>query len=499
MNHLPPLPAEPCSVANEGVRRLPPWWLILIWIALLIPMMWSVGVDADLWFHVLTGQKTLADGAIPATDTWSFTAFGRPLVNHQWLTQVLLAWSWEHGGSVGLLLMRAPLLLLALLALGMALWARWPHPIGVTFLLGFPLPAYAMMINLRPQGVTYAGVTLIIALLTVLRTGARWPLFVLAAMIPLWANMHAGFLFGIGILGAGVLALFWEGAFSRGQTALFLVLPGLSTLLNPYGVDLWRYIFKEFGAPHPNLPEWTPADGALLVIALIAFVIPMLATWKRRAPVRFDEWFGLITSFVMTLRGARFVILVMVFGSLVLASALGPRKEENTTPAQPVGNHYPALTVLLAALLLAFSFPGWGRPGAIPIHPKLYPVEAMAFLKASPAAGRLWCPLGWGGYSLFHLSDRVKVSLDGRNTTVYPVEFVVAQTLAEARGDLPPILDLKPDVLLCSSQGALFQALSARPEFTCVHRDAVAAVFTRADVKWPPFPLPASVSFLFPG
>ncbi|HNW34699.1 MAG TPA: hypothetical protein PKM25_07195 [Candidatus Ozemobacteraceae bacterium] len=456
-----------------------PLHLKLLWLAFLVPLLWSTGADADLFFHVLTGLHILAEGAIPPTDQWSFTAAGNLWMNHQWLTQVLLAWVWQHGGNAGLLVFRGIVLAVTAGTMGAAIWKRCPSPFWSTLLVVFPFGIYSRLINLRPQGISYLGVALVIGILTSIRRERTWPLLALFLLFPLWANMHAGFPFGLGIMGAGVFALSVRGTLNKPRTLALLLLPGMLTLLNPYGINLWQYIFKEFGAPHIDLPEWNPPEGILLFITLGTIILPAIAAWKRRAPLRFEEWFGLVCSVFMTLRGARFIIFAVMFSSITLATALGHRQGQPQQSAVPRWDErLPALLVLVISLL-AFQLPFIGRPGRVAIDAKRYPIASVRFLRESNARCRLWCPLGWGGIVLFHLSDHVRVSLDGRNTTVYPIHFVVEQTKAVFSGNLEPVIALKPDAVLVESHGPLYEALLQHPNFLRVQTDPVSSIFTR--------------------
>ena len=58
--------------------------------------------DPDLWGHVLYGIEHLSDGALSRVDSYSYTVYGAPWINHEWLCELLFALCWKTFGSSGL-------------------------------------------------------------------------------------------------------------------------------------------------------------------------------------------------------------------------------------------------------------------------------------------------------------------------------------------------------------------------------------------------------------
>src|SRR5947209_8572667 len=58
--------------------------------------------DPDVYWHLAIGRWMLAEHAFPAYDVFSHTAAGRPWVNVEWLSQVLLFWIYDWFGWRGL-------------------------------------------------------------------------------------------------------------------------------------------------------------------------------------------------------------------------------------------------------------------------------------------------------------------------------------------------------------------------------------------------------------
>ena len=164
----------------------------------------AVGLDAlsdpDVWWHIRLGDWIIAHHQIPAGELFAYTAFGNPLVAHEWLVGDDLRrarGSWRtvprhraHGPCGmerdgrdllrGRLRGAGPMVL----AVGLALGARAAEPV----------------LGTRPQVFTFALVcwTLWIAE-SYLRSGGR-RLWLLPPLFLLWANLHAGFIAGIGFL-----------------------------------------------------------------------------------------------------------------------------------------------------------------------------------------------------------------------------------------------------------------------------------------------------------
>jgi hypothetical protein len=184
---------------------------------LALALAWSLRplVHDDLFWHLRTGEWIAAHHRVPLADLFSYTRYGARWITHEWgfslasflvfraagaaglvvLTPVLavavfaaVAWravelaAAEPGASAGPALTPARCLLLAaLLALG--LWAVSPEVFLRAALAGELMLALALAALTRYR-----------------RTGRRRWLVGLVALFWLWANLHSGVLFGLGVL-----------------------------------------------------------------------------------------------------------------------------------------------------------------------------------------------------------------------------------------------------------------------------------------------------------
>ncbi len=73
------------------------WAALTVLVPVIVTLIGKMGA-VDLAYHVRTGDMILRTGSIPRVDTFTFTVFGRPWLDQQWLAQVVFAWFYRYGG-----------------------------------------------------------------------------------------------------------------------------------------------------------------------------------------------------------------------------------------------------------------------------------------------------------------------------------------------------------------------------------------------------------------
>jgi hypothetical protein len=233
----------------------------------------------DLAYQVRSGELMLGSLAVLRTDPFTFTAFGQPWLNQQWLAGVVFALVHGPAGWGGLVVVRA---MLVAAAVGMVTLAvgRWlaPRPAALVALACFLIGIAAL--GLRAQ---LFGIVLFAAVLAILAWRDRRPRLVWA--IPLlvlaWANLHGSF-----FLGPAALLVAWledRLAGRPGSDRLLLVLAAslLATSVTPFGPAVWSYA---------------------LGIAMNGEITRLISEWQRTSP--------------LTVTGALF------YGSVVVAAVI---------------------------------------------------------------------------------------------------------------------------------------------------------------------------------
>ena len=146
-----------------------------IWIAIALPAFVALLVPlpaVDLAYQVRAGDEILATRALPVADTWTFTVWGTPWVDQQWLAQVMLAAGYAVGGWELLAVLRAGLVAFTtgvLVAMARERGAS-SRTAAILALAAFALAAPALA--LRPQ---LFGIALFAVLLWLIAVRGRSP------------------------------------------------------------------------------------------------------------------------------------------------------------------------------------------------------------------------------------------------------------------------------------------------------------------------------------
>ena len=298
-------PAQPSS---RALRFLLPSvrdviFIFLFWSVLAGPLSNRPLADADIGWHIRTGEQILATHSLPRTDPFSSTMQGQPWFAWEWLYDLLLGILQQACGLNGVvwlcallvaaifvlllfeLLQRGTGLLLAIMLMLLAeaastihLYAR-PHIVSWLFsLLWFVAldrwergPLVAVRCSPFAVGGLPGGRITISeerSANSEQRTTSvqrcehaevpRWiPWFFPASML-LWVNLHGGWLFGMAVLGIYTFAAFVENVRARKNNpfaairaahraramAVVWVASAMATLVNPYGWRLHAHIYR---------------------------------------------------------------------------------------------------------------------------------------------------------------------------------------------------------------------------------------------------------------
>ena len=398
--------------------------------------------DPDLWGHLLFGLTSLEEGRLADTDPYSYTAQGCTWTNHEWLTELAFGAAYSALGTTGLILLRAALLTVAVAAVAVIAVRRRLPPIAMVGLALFGITVMAQLYRVRPQMFTYAFMALMLLLCDGHRAGRRLGLCLVPVMIAFWTNLHAGFVAGLGIFGIhwlGFVAEAWQRP-DRWRELTFLgsvMFASLAaTLLNPYGLDYWRYVLFAVTLPRPAITEWGSVfvqNGTVLCCYATAVLVPGYVLVRSRRTGHWAETAAFLLGAVLAAQHARHMAFLLLFGAVVFARRLpefielhGERLFGRSPQWKPLASAAFALLILATTVggvtKLVREVRGLPSEGALVVSPDCYPVQAVDFLIRNQIRGNLDCGFTWGEYCIFKLFPHCRVFCDGRYETVYPPE-----------------------------------------------------------------------------
>lgn len=468
---------QAAETSTDGLRRAVSRraWL-LAWLAFLPLVVYRAGVlaEADTFWQIRIGMLVIAHHAIPATDTFSWTMYGKLYFQNSWGFDVLLAIGYRLGGLPGAVWLCALITLgIAALALGLSrtLGASPAASAAALFLAAAPLTIW---LSARPQLVDYAAV---LALATVLRRiergQGRSGAVALAGLLTVaWINLHASALLAIAIAvaSAAVLALTRRGAASRCAAAAAAA-TALACLANPYGTGVLHQAVQVRDAAVTSIAEWMPLDWASPVqdIAFLAGVAAVIIAWRRRELV-------LTAALVVCLAGSVEAWRILPFAVLLSAPVLSAFASD---PPHSIRRYLAsrrvmfqrcgALGLVAMVAVAAPSLTHIGRP-----EPATYPVHLVADI---PHGCRLFTNDVIGSYVILARPD-VLVSLDSRNNLYGRSLPLAEERVLHGWGDLSQGLAGAGCVLVPRNYG-LAQRLRDDPQWEVRVADQTAILYVR--------------------
>jgi hypothetical protein len=275
-------------------------FIFLFWSLLAGPLSNRPLADADIGWHIRTGEQILATHSLPRTDPFSSTMQGQPWFAWEWLYDILLGILHQACGLDGVVWLCALLVALIFAQLFSQLLQRGTGLLLAVVLMLLAEAASTIHLYARPHIVSWLFSLLWFVVLDRwerCERGSlpRWiPWFFPASML-LWVNLHGAWIFGIALLGIYTFAAFVERL--RAQDALAAIraahrtramaaawmTSAVATLVNPFGWRLHAHIYRYLGDRYlmnridefrsPDFHGWAERSFAvILVLVLIAFV-----------------------------------------------------------------------------------------------------------------------------------------------------------------------------------------------------------------------------------
>lgn len=412
--------------------------------------------DPDLWGHVQYGRDVLADNKIAATTTYSYTANGYRWVNHENLSEIVMAIVADSLGPIGLVLGKFLLGLLVIitilrsnLAAGCGLIVSSIMTLLVAANLGYHW-------SIRPQISSFACFAMLILLFQQAFLGwrDRWHLplpkvwfgsgktenatldtgradirtrlgyesnrlkllWLLVPLMIVWGNSHGGFVAGLCVIVA-YLAMRSVEALCRGRTSgrgnagwgivrrmvLMVVVAVAATLINPYGPGLLRWLMYSLGNPRPEISDWNSGQlwtivGMKLWLLVACSGFALIVSRRRLDATHLVVMALLLWQSMSHFRHVPFFAIAAGYWiGPHLQSALNRFTEKSSQAEMARGTLFAARALLVAGIV-AVVVPLSSRLSDLRVERDKYPVDAIEFLRSNELNGRIVVTYDWAQY-----------------------------------------------------------------------------------------------------
>jgi hypothetical protein len=463
--------------------------------------------DPDFWWHLKTGQWMLANHRLPSHDLYTYTVSSHSWTDHEYLTEILMAWLHSWGGPAAISLSFAALTWLGFLLLyRTARVSQRPYLIaGLGLVLG--ALAGAPIWGPRAQMITFTFSCLQLYWLASYLSGRSRSIYYLPLVVALWANLHGGFVIAFAFLGIAIFSEIVDWVLDRDEVGRFAhrsrvrtlgivtLVCLLAVLATPHGFSVYANPIETLTSPAQRrlIVEWFSPDFHMQVMLPFLLMVLLLFTgFAFRRPSTYQLLVSLATL-TLALESARNIaVFVAATTPILIETWSGVWEDFRRSRGLDLGSSPPSrplqvVTVLaLAVIAGAIVF----RIGSVLSHQPAdtardYPVGAAQFLADHPEIGtHVYNQYGWGGYLVyrFYPDPNRRVFIYGEASVMGDSFLIQYQDVQTLRSDWQQVLDrYGVDYVVYNRHEALTNVLEAVPDrWDCsVYQDSVAEICVR--------------------
>jgi hypothetical protein len=453
-------------------------------------------VDGDTGFHIRVGQFIIDTLSIPRHDIFSFSSPPVSWTDHEWLSDVIMAFFHGAFGLTGVVIFFCFLIA--------SIYIRAHNGnniISAIIIILLVIASSQMHFLARPHIFSLLLLVVWYYLLDTYQYEDRNHLYFLPPIMLLWVNLHGAFilgplLIGVYLFGNIVFSLTSGGAEKQQykqkarNLALTMFACLILSLINPYSYHILLFPFEissnkiildniqEFLSP--NFHEPLPFKYLLfLLIAILAIsraslniieiVLVLLFTNMALYSMRHIPLFAIIVAPVLT----RQIDLILDKGDGRFTRFIKKRSENIASiDACSKGYLWPlgvslAVVIFFATGMIEYKF-----------DEKSKPVEAVEFLKRENIPGNMFNKDEFGDYIIYAAWPEYKVFIDGR---LLPpgkaLEFLKVVRIKPGMDEVFKKYDI--NWIMYSSNSSLSHFLLQSDDWKLIYSDGVANIFVR--------------------
>ena len=448
--------------------------------------------DPDIWWHLRNAELLISTHHFIRADVASFTTYGQPWIDPEWLAEVPYYFGFRLLGERGIflvMLFAVELVIAGVLSLGY----RRTGDAKAAFLASWVAVLFAA-INIGPRTILFGWICFLVEmlLLEAFRKGKDHTWW-LPPLFALWINLHGSWMIGLAFFTLFIASGLTGGSWGSIEAKRWspsqlrkLASVGAASLamlfVNPYGWRLVVYPLDLIFRQRLNvavIEEWQSIDfqnfnGVVLFIVVTFILVLTLA--KRRAWQLQDLLFALL-AFYAAVTHRRFLFLAGMVVCPILAEELAgavfrPYDQERNRPV---------LNALVMAGFCIFGILHIPTSATLrAMETQHFPAAALPELNRCCKQGRLLNQFEWGGYLIWNARD-IPVFIDSR-TDIFEYHGVLADYLsAVSLNDTLAILDrYRIDSVLLEPNASMIYLLKRTPGWKVQYEDGVSVLLVRA-------------------
>lgn len=385
--------------------------------------------DYDFWARIAAGKMFLQTGNVLNHDVFSYT-LTKQWIDHEWGSGVIFYFFSDTFADIGILGLKIALMFSLIFLISRIIKLHNPEPDAHKAILFYFIIILATFTGLghtiRCQLLTFTFFTLWIYILERVRLGESRLLWIMPVTMLIWANVHGGFVAGLGLLfiyGVGELLN------NKPHIKYFIALvpSALITLVNPYGFKYLQYIFYATTMDRWLISEWQPTElfgswyvwiqlKVVILIVIAAIIYYFVKNRPKYNEVDKVKYLLLGVTFYLAMSHIKHQpFFVITAASLFYHDFFAIFKDRIPNIVFKLKDGLVYLTVILCgAFYMAYT------PIFVKVAMNKFPVSSVEFIRQNNLKGNIVSIFHWGSYIAWKLYPNCLIALDGRYEEVYP-------------------------------------------------------------------------------
>ncbi|MFA6981453.1 MAG: hypothetical protein WC243_00270 [Patescibacteria group bacterium] len=382
--------------------------------------------DPDFGWHFKYGEHLFKTGHLLKENIFSYNFAEYKWANSYWLSQLYFYVTYTFLTPIGMGLLTSVIGGICLIFLiKVAKLSRFET---FFYCLSLAVMGGSFLLTVRPM---FFSTLFLMLVFVILNYKPKWEKF-LPLIFMVWANTHADFTLGLFMYGLfsiqRIIEKFRKERISFKWLASTCLLPLTSvfaTLINPYGIDLWKTLLKETHPAQFNwIREWLPIETSINSSIFVPFIISsgtfFVYLSQKRDLSKLWIYIASTVFILLSIRSAYFIRHTMLITNLFALAIwdesynkviefIGPDGRKKLVQAGKLIGVVVSVCLLVhfaRNVYLSSSTRSWSIKAS-------YPYEAVQFIKSSPPEGNMFNNYAWGGYLIWQLPE-YKTFIDGR-------------------------------------------------------------------------------------